>query len=157
MAQDALLCTLCVGDELFGIDSLKVQQVLGESEVQPVPLAPAFVGGMMAHRGEMLPVVCFRRLLGMPVIDGPVSVLVLRDDQTGELLGLAVDAILDVTRVLASEYEPNPCMLDARRARLFSGAYKNADQIVMVVAPDRLRPASLMDWLSPEGENECVS
>lgn len=115
------LCTLRVGDEVFGIDTQKVHEVLGERVIHAVALAPEFVGGVIPYRGEVLLVVSFRSLLGMEALGGPVNVMVLRDEQEGELFGVAVDAVEDVLMVDAATLEENPCTLDARRKAFRAG------------------------------------
>ena len=59
------LCSMFAGSESFGIDTRKIREVLGKRELQRVPMAPAFIGGVVPYRGEVLTTVNFRALLGM--------------------------------------------------------------------------------------------
>jgi purine-binding chemotaxis protein CheW len=141
------LCSLRVGDEVFGFDTEKVYEVLGVRTMQPVPLAPEFVAGVIPYRGEVLVVLCLRRLLGMKPRSKPSNVLVLQDEHEGELFGLAVDSLQDVLSLDVDYFEENPCTLDERRKTLFAGAYKVRDSLVIYLKPELLWPMRLMELL----------
>jgi purine-binding chemotaxis protein CheW len=139
------LCSLRVGDQEFGFDIAQVQEVLGERVMHPVPLAPAFVAGVVPYRGDVLMVMGFRSLLGMQPLHKAGSVLVLQDEHEGELFGLAVDSMGDVRSMSAADFEENSQELDSRRAALFAGAYKMADSLVIKLKPELLWPMRMME------------
>ena len=149
------LCSIRLNGEVFGIDTLQVHEVLGESKVYAVPLVHDSIGGMMPYRGEVLPVVCARRLLGLPPRDGAANVLILRAPGDQELFGFAVDEVNDVLTVEAASFEPNPCTLDARRKSIFAGAYKAADGLIVVLRPELLRPERLAE-MQPQSSTAAI-
>ena len=59
------VCSLTVGAEVFGIDTMKVREVLGAWAMQKIPLAPAYIAGVIPNRGEVLTTVSLRALLGL--------------------------------------------------------------------------------------------
>jgi len=81
------MCSLTVGTQVFGIDASKVREVLGRSLIHKVPLAPAFIAGVIPNRGEVLTTVDLRVLLGLEARDGARTVLVLEDEGEGAWLG----------------------------------------------------------------------
>ena len=59
------LCSMFAGSESFGIDTKrKIREVLGNRDLQRVPMAPAFIGGVVPYRGEVLTTVDFRAAAG---------------------------------------------------------------------------------------------
>ncbi len=56
-----------------------ILEIVGAARPQPVPLAPAFVGGLVHYRGDVLTTVSLRQLLGMPPRDGAQDILVLEE------------------------------------------------------------------------------
>ena len=50
------VCSVQVGDTLYGVPIAHVLEILGKPATQPVPLAPYFVGGLVHYRGEVLTV-----------------------------------------------------------------------------------------------------
>lgn len=142
-AELVSLCSLRVGDEIFGIDTRSISEVLGRRELRRVPLAPAFIGGVVPYRGEVLTTVNFRALLGFESRVEASCVLVLDDGERGERFGLLVDRVGGVVTALASELEPNPTTLTGPGKLLFDGAYKMADGLIINLDPTRLRPGRL--------------
>ena len=62
---------------LFGVPITHILEIVGATRPQPVPLAPAYVGGLVHYRGDVLTTVSLRQLLDLPARDGPQDMLVL--------------------------------------------------------------------------------
>lgn len=140
------MCSVRVGETLFGIAITRILEILGEPQILPVPLAPAFVGGLVPYRGEVLTVVSLRRLLAMPPLAATSDILVC--EGPGGYFGLLVDAVGEVITVLPQDFEPNLSTLDDHRKSLFAGAYKFKDGkskggLLVVLDPGRLDPTHL--------------
>jgi purine-binding chemotaxis protein CheW len=135
------LCSIQVGHTLFGVPISHILEIVGGARPQAVPLAPDFVGGLVHYRGDVLTTVSMRQLLGLPPQDGKQDILVL--ESAGGCFGLLVDSVGEVLRVPASDYEPNPSILDERRRALFAGAYKLQDRLLVMLDPERLDPLRL--------------
>jgi purine-binding chemotaxis protein CheW len=143
--NDAIsLCSMFAGEESFGIDTRKIREVLGERELQPVPMSPSFIAGVVPYRGEVLTTVNLRALLGMEK-GGGNCVLVMEDDEGAERFGLVVDAVGGVVTVSRRTLEANPCTLEARGKWLFDGAYKMETGLMVQLDPQKLRPTRLSE------------
>jgi purine-binding chemotaxis protein CheW len=139
------LCSLYAGSEMFGIDTRKIREVLGERELQRVPMSPAFIAGVVPYRGEVLTTVDLRALLGMAAHAGKCCVLVMADDEAAERFGLVVDAVGGVVTVSRRMLEGNPCTLEARGKWLFDGAYKMDAGLMVQLDPKKLSPSRLSE------------
>ena len=135
------MCSVRLGQLLFGVPITHILEIVGSARPQPVPLAPAFVGGLVHYRGDVLTTVSLRQLLGLPPRDGPQDILVL--EGAGGCFGLLVDTVGEVLTVSSAEHEPNPSTLDERRRSLLAGAYKLKDRLLVMLNPDRLDPLRL--------------
>ena len=62
-------CSLRAGTGCLRIDTRQIREVLGATAPQRVPLAPAYIAGVVPYRGEVLTTVSLRALLGLE--DGP--------------------------------------------------------------------------------------
>jgi purine-binding chemotaxis protein CheW len=140
-ASLAEICSVRVAQTMFGIPITHILEIVGSARLQPVPLAPSFVGGLVHYRGDVLTTVSLRQLLGLPPRDGSQDILVL--ECIGGCFGLLVDSMGEVLTVSSSDYEPNPSTLDERRRRLFAGAYKLKDNLLVLLDPERLDPMQL--------------
>jgi purine-binding chemotaxis protein CheW len=135
------MCSVRLGQTLFGVPITHILEIVGGARPQPVPLAPSFVGGLIHYRGDVLTTVSLRHVLGMAGKDGPQDILVL--ESAGGCFGLLVDSVGEVLTVSSAEFEPNPSILDERRRALFAGAYKLKDSLLVMLDPDRLDPMRL--------------
>jgi purine-binding chemotaxis protein CheW len=139
------LCSFYAGSGVFGIDTRKICEVLGERDLHCVPMAPAFVAGIVPYRGDVLTTVNFRALLGLGERAGRSCVLVLEDDEAGERFGLVVDGVGGVVMLNRDMLEANPCTLEPRERWLFDGAYKMRTGLMVQLDPLRLRPSRLAE------------
>ena len=137
----AEMCSVRLAQTLFGVPITHILEIVGGARPQPVPLAPAFVGGLVHYRGDVLTTVSLRQLLGLPPKNGPQDILVL--ESSGGCFGLLVDSVGEVLTVSSADYEPNPSILEERRKGLFAGAYKLKDSLVVMLDPERLDPMRL--------------
>jgi purine-binding chemotaxis protein CheW len=135
------VCSVRLAQTWFGVPITHILEIVGAARPQPVPLAPAFVGGLVHYRGDVLTTVCLRQLLGLPLPEKAQDILVL--ESAGGCFGLLVDAVGEVLTVSAADHEPNPSILDQRRKSLFAGAYKLKDKLLVMLDPESLDPLRL--------------
>jgi len=139
------LCSLYAGGETFGIDTKKIREVLGQRDLQRVPMSPLFIAGVVPYRGEVLTTVNLRALLGMELQLEKCCVLVMEDVDAAERFGLVVDAVGGVVTVSGRTLESNPCTLEPRGKWLFDGAYKMEAGLMVRLDPRRLCPSRLSE------------
>jgi purine-binding chemotaxis protein CheW len=129
--------TFYVAGLFFGIDVLRVQEVLGFQQMTRVPLAPDVIEGLINLRGQIVTAIDMRRCLQLPARTGgqaPTSMVVQTEDGAVSLL---VDEIGDVLDVDASAYERPPENLAGSARELIRGVYKLKDQLLLVLDPER--------------------
>ena len=143
------MCSVRIGQSLFGVPIPYILEIVGNTCPQSVPLAPEFVGGLVHYRGDVLTTVSLRQLLGMTLQnseakagkEGHHDILVL--ESSGGCFGLLVDSVGEVLTVSAADKEPNTSILDDRRSALFAGAYKLQQGLLVMLDPERLDPMRL--------------
>jgi len=144
------MCSVRVGQTLFGLPIAHILEIVGNTRPQAVPLAPEFVGGLVHYRGDVLTTVSLRQLLGLPPQgdaarqrgrEGHHDIIVL--EGSGGCFGVLVDSVGEVITVSSADHEPNPSTLDARRSALFAGAYKLPEGLLVMLDPELLDPMRL--------------
>src|ERR1700735_34115 len=136
------LCSLFAGEDTFGIDTSKIREVLGERELQRVPMSPGYIAGVVPYRGEVLTTVNLRALLGMGTQPGLCCVLAMEDGEVGGGFGHAVGGVVTMSRRMLYV---NPCTLEARGKWLFDGAYKMDGGLMVRLDPRKLSPSRLSE------------
>src|SRR5438094_9323996 len=92
-------CTFYVNGHYFGLDVLKVQEIIRYQEMTRVPLAPPVVRGLINLRGQIVTAIDLRRRLELserPADQLPMNIVVQTEDGAVSLL---VDDIGDVVEV----------------------------------------------------------
>lgn len=131
--------TVIIGDQIFGIPILQVQDVLGEQKVTKVPLAPRAIAGSLNLRGRIVTAIDVRACLGMPPLDKSgmqeMSVVV---ENNGELYSLMIDKVGDVMSLSQRDYEKSPATLDPQWRGVCNGIYRLKDRLLVVLDVPRL-------------------
>jgi len=140
-AAQCSLCSVLVGDQVYGVDITQVCEILGPSSPRTVPRAPEFIGGLVHYRGEVLTAISLRALFGMPPYEKESSVLVIEGQ--GEPYGVLVDAVNEVVQVKMDTFEATPSTMDPKRRALLKGAYKLPKGLLIQLDTTRLEPMAL--------------
>ena len=102
------LATFFLGEELFGIDTLRVQEILTYQEITSVPLAPDYVRGLINLRGQIVTVIDLRCRLGFEKLEQERSSMNLIVNSDEGLMSLLVDNIGNVLDIPANRLLPPP-------------------------------------------------
>jgi purine-binding chemotaxis protein CheW len=126
-------CTFLLDGHYFGVDVLKVQEIIRFQEMTRVPLAPPVVRGLINLRGQIVTALDLRRRLEMPDRPAgqiPVNVVVQTDDGAVSLL---VDEIGDVLEVSEAAFERPPETLHGAAREVVRGAYKLEHRLLLIL------------------------
>ena len=129
--------TFHVGDLFFGIEVVKVQEVLRCQEMTRVPLAPEVIEGLINLRGQIVTALDMRRRLGLSAMQAghvPMNMVIRCDDGAVSLL---VDEIGDVIEVSENSFENPPETLRGPSRELVRGVYKLKERLMLVLDTDR--------------------
>ncbi|MCC7013460.1 MAG: chemotaxis protein CheW [Planctomycetes bacterium] len=137
MAQPRQFCTFHLDRCLFGVEVHKVQEVIRDQAMTPVPLAPDVVSGLINLRGQIVTAVDLRRRLGHPPRKDdkrPMNVVLRTEDGAVSLL---VDEIGDVVEVDESGREPPPENLRGVGRELITGVIKMERGLLLLLDTDK--------------------
>ena len=138
MGETREFVTIMLGNQLCGIDVLKVQDVLGPQKITPVPLAAVEVTGLLNLRGRIVTAIDLRRRLGLEARTGDDKGMSVVVEHNGELYSLTVDSVGEVLRFPVDEFERNPATLDAHWRRFSEGVYRLKEGLLVVLNDDAL-------------------
>ena len=130
-------CTFSLNGLFFGVEVLRVQEVIRYQEMTAVPLAPAMVEGLINLRGQIVTAIDLRRRLELPPRTGdglPLNVVVRSDDGAVSLL---VDEIGDVVEIDDDAFERKPETLKGVARELVQGVYKLRDRLLLVLDTEK--------------------
>jgi purine-binding chemotaxis protein CheW len=104
--------TFILGTEEFGLEILKVREIIGYMDITAVPRAPHYVNGVINLRGSVIPVVDLRRKFDMESVEVTdqtciIVVEVVAGSQRFHT-GIIVDRVCEVLDIDGGDIEPTP-------------------------------------------------
>jgi purine-binding chemotaxis protein CheW len=137
------LVSFSVAAEEYGLDILRVQEIIRTQQLTRVPDLPDYVEGVINLRGRVIPVVALRRRLGLEVVAPDKNTRIVVVDVHGQTLGFIVDAVSEVLRISADIVEPTPRIGIVGREYI-SGVGKLESRLLLMLDLDRLmNPAEI--------------
>ena len=142
------LVTFSIGEEEFGVNILKVQEIIRTMEITKVPRAPDFVEGVINLRGKVIPIIDLRRRFGLAPRGHDKNTRIIVIEINNIIVGFVVDAVSEVLRIPASTVEPPPPMVAGVESDYVSGVGKLQDRLLIMLDLDRLLSSEDMEALS---------
>ena len=117
--------TFALDDERYAVETRHVREIIRAGEIASVPGTPPFVVGLTNVRGELLVVVDLRQLFGFParVPTARTRIAVMGD--TGNEMGVLMDAVHEVTTVWREELLDGPLGADGVGREVMSGVTRD--------------------------------
>ncbi|WP_434223269.1 chemotaxis protein CheW [Sinimarinibacterium thermocellulolyticum] len=133
--------TFTLGDEEYGVDILKVQEIRGYDTVTKIPDAPEFIKGVINLRGTIVPVIDMRLKfrLGRAEYDAFTVMIIL--NVAGRVVGMVVDGVSDVMQLTPEQIRPAPEFGSAMNARYITGLGALDDRMLILVDIEKLMMA----------------
>ena len=108
------LVGFAIGKEQFGVDILKVREIIRDAAITAVPNSPSFVEGVINLRGNIIPVIDLRKRLRLSLEQKEnckIWILILEID--GRITGFRVDSVTEVLKIQMRAIEPPPEIVTA--------------------------------------------
>lgn len=136
--NDNQFLTFNLGDELYGVDILRVQEIKGYTAVTKIPNTPAHIKGVLNLRGTIVPIVELRTKFGMPTIEYTMFTVIVVVVVKEKIMGLVVDAVSDVLNIENKDIQPPPQFGSKMDVSFMNGIGKSGDKLVALLNMDRL-------------------
>ena len=136
--------TFTLGQEEYGIDIQKVQELRGYDAVTRIANAPEYIKGVVNLRGIIVPIIDMRIKfqLGAPTYDQFTVVIVLNIG--GRVVGMVVDSVSDVITLSAEQIKPAPEMGAALNTDYLIGLGTLEERMLILVDIDSLMSSEEM-------------
>lgn len=129
--------TFRLGDEEYGVEILKVKEIIGMMPITSVPRTPEFIRGVLNLRGKVIPVLDLRRKFGMGgAEDTEFTCIVVVDAAlrgTSALMGIVVDTVSEVVDISTEEVVDAPCFGASVDTTFILGMAKHRDSVKILL------------------------
>lgn len=142
--------TFALGREEYGLEILKVREIIGFMEITAVPRTPPYVKGVINLRGQVISVVDLRAKFAMPPAEKTEQTCIIVVEITardgGRLsTGIIVDRVSEVLNIADDAIEPAPEFGAALDTRFILGMGKIAQSVKILLDIDRVLSAAELE------------
>ncbi len=134
--------TFTLGDEEYGVEILKVREIIGLMDITPVPHTPEFIKGVINLRGKVIPVVDLRLKFGLAPkeYDEKTCIIVVEINTSSGpmLMGIVVDSVSEVLNIPTSDIESTPQFGTQVDTRFILGMAKAKDRVKILLDIDKV-------------------
>lgn len=134
------LVSFMLADEEYGVEVLKVREIIRMPTITKMPNVPQHVEGIINLRGKVIPIISMRRRFGLMENEKNSQTRIIIMDVVGTLTGFIVDAVSEVIRIHSSEIQPPPSMMltGGGSQEFITGVYNHAERLLIIMDIDRM-------------------
>lgn len=134
------LVSFMLADEEYGVEVLKVREIIRMPTITKMPNTPHYVEGVINLRGKVIPIISMRKRFGLMESENNNQTRIMVMDVAGALTGFIVDAVSEVIRIHSSEIQPPPSMVVSSGIgqEFITGVFNHADRLLIIMDVDRM-------------------
>jgi purine-binding chemotaxis protein CheW len=150
-ASSRELLTFTLGQEEYGIDILKVQEIRGYDAVTTIANAPEFIKGVINLRGIIVPIVDLRIKFHLGRVEYDQFTVVIILNVANRVVGIVVDGVSDVIALVADQIKAAPEFSATMDTQYILGLGTLDERMIIVIDIEKLlssRDMELFDTVS---------
>ncbi|ANA39776.1 MULTISPECIES: chemotaxis protein CheW [Geobacter] len=133
------LVSFTVDREEYGVDVLKVREIIRMSSITQVPEAPPYVDGIINLRGRVIPIISLRDKFGLADAESDNRTRIVVMGVGDALLGFRVDAVSEVIRIAGSRIQPSPALLSSGGEQEYIvGVIDQGEKLLVMLDPEKM-------------------
>ena len=143
--------TFVLGDESYGIEILKVQEIRGYDAVTKIANTPDFIKGVVNLRGLIVPIVDLRIKFGLGKVEYDEFTVVIILNLRGRVIGIVVDGVSDVMNLQENQVRAVPDIVASIDTKYITGLATVDEKMFILVDIEQLmnsQEMALIDGVS---------
>lgn len=137
-----------LGDEVYGIDILKVQEIRAYEPVTKIANVPDFIKGVINLRGVIVPIVDMRIKFRFEAVDYNQFTVVIILNVCGRVIGMVVDGVSDVIALPPEHIHPAPEFGASLNTQYLTGMATMDGHMLILIDIERLMSAGDMELIA---------
>ena len=154
LARAGKYLTFYLASEEYGVEILKVHEIIGMLPITRVPRTPPFVRGVINLRGKVIPIIDLRERFGMAQ-DGAEETCIIVVQVRGIQLGVVVDKVSEVLNIAEGDIEPTPSFGVDVNTEYLLGLAKSEGRVRLLLDIDRVLSASEADSVQAASSDDA--
>ncbi|MGL9750480.1 MAG: chemotaxis protein CheW [Symbiopectobacterium sp.] len=143
VGQEFLIFTL--GDEEYGVDILKMQEIRGYGQVTRIANTPSFIKGVTNLRGVIVPIVDLLIKFAQQEVDYDDNTVVIVLNLGQRVVGIVVDGVSDVLSLTADQIRPAPEFAVTLPTEYLTGLGSLDERMLILVDIEKLLSSEEME------------
>ncbi|HVO40323.1 MAG TPA: chemotaxis protein CheW [Spirochaetia bacterium] len=127
-----------VGTEEYGLELLRVKEVIRMRQITWLPKVPSCVKGIINLRGDVIPIIDLRERFGLQAQELTTMTRVIVVEVEGKPVGMVVDSASQVVRVPADQFDPPPAAMGEGSRDLITAVGKLDGRLIIMIDVDRI-------------------
>lgn len=133
------LVSFSLAQEEYGVDVLKVREIIRMPSITRVPNTPHYVEGVINLRGKVIPIISMRKRFSLSEAEYDKQTRIMVMDVGGELMGFIVDAVSEVIRISGSEIQPSPAVVTSGiDQECIAGVINQAERLLVLLDLEKM-------------------
>jgi len=125
-----------IGEEDFGVEINRVVEILSTQKVHSIPDLPDFLSGVIAVRGQIIPLLDLRKRFGIISLSKKELIIVIKYDN--EKIGVLVDHVKEIISLGKDEITSPPAIFKGLKRKYLAGIGKKDDRVIIILNVDDL-------------------
>ncbi len=150
--------TFSLGSEQYGLEILKVREIIGLMDITQVPRTPDFVRGVINLRGKVIPVIHLRTKFGMESIEDTdqtcIIVVDIAVESTSLQMGIIVDSVSEVLDIEQDDIEDTPTFGTAVSTEFIKGIAKTKGGVKILLNIEQVLSTEEIQSLSKSAASD---
>lgn len=140
--------TFLIGPETYGVDVLRVHEIIGMTDITFIPNSMSFMKGVINLRGNVVPVVDMRKKLGMDEREYDATTVIIIVEVKSISIGMIVDAVSDVLDISVESIQDTPHFSTKIESDYIKNIGRKDDNLIIILNVDRILTSDEIDKIS---------
>ncbi len=152
-SQEGKYLTFVIGTEEYGIEILKVREIIGIMGITNVPQTPDYMKGVINLRGKVIPVIDLRLKFAMTELKHTQETCTIVVEVNGSLIGIIVDTVSEVVDIGSEEVEDAPQFGQGIDTNFIIGLGKVNEMIIILLDIEQVMTIEELEMVEQMAEN----
>ena len=141
------IVTFRLGEEEYGVDIMKVQEIILLGQITQVPEVPDYIEGVINLRGNVIPIIDLRKRFKHNefAVSEETRIIVLNVKE--KTMGVIVDAVSEVLRVAKDTIDPAPAAISGTGKEYIQGLIKLEKRLLILLEIEKILNLEEMNQL----------
>jgi purine-binding chemotaxis protein CheW len=151
--RTTMLVTFMIKNELFGIDVMKVHEIIGIVNITPIPDAVEYLRGVINLRGRVVPVIDIRSRFRIEQVEYNQNTVILIVDIKNKSIGLIVDAVSDVINISRDMINDYSDFDSGIRSNMIQSIVNYNDSLILILNTERILDDEVLSIIQEDTVN----